>query len=93
MTGESAKVELGRVKFNRWYQDREAKRTGPSPEDRGRAEAATIIELDRQLANDVAAVSDSARCGVCSGPCRPIVCEWREPVCDRCWRRMNGDAA
>lgn len=85
MTGESAKVELGRVKFNRWYQDREAKRVGPSPEELGRQEAGAIIEAER-VAH--AAFGDSV-CGKCRKPCRPIICEFREPVCDDCWDAMS----
>lgn len=43
MTGEQVKVELLRVKFNQEYAKREAARKGPTPEEKGRQEAATLI--------------------------------------------------
>lgn len=73
------------LEFDRKYAEREAHRQGPSPEDRGRQEAAEIIQLDRQFRR--------VPCGKCRRPTAPIICEWREPVCPDCWRRMNGDAA
>lgn len=49
MTDEAARFELKNLKFNAFYAKREAVREGPSPEEKGRAEADLIIELDRQL--------------------------------------------
>lgn len=88
MTAEQTKRELTKIEFDRFYQRREAGREGPSPEAQGREEARTLIYLDRSLA-----ANGEARCGKCRKRCAGIVCEWREPVCDECWRRMNGDAA
>lgn len=74
------------LEFEREYEAWERRRKGPSPEQKGRQEAAAILELDRQL-------PATATCGKCGGACRPIVTEWRDPVCPECWLKMNGDAA
>lgn len=83
LTKRQVEVELLRVKFNRDYAKREATRKGPTPEELGEEEAATLIYLDKQV----------SRCGKCGVPVKPILCEFREPVCSDCWRDMNGDAA
>jgi hypothetical protein len=76
------------LEFARYYDEREAAREGPSPEQKGREEAATIIALDRQVEQTL------TKCGRCGEEkARPIVTEWREPVCPDCWRDLNGDAA
>lgn len=68
--------------FAKYYEEHDARRQGPSPEHRGREEARTIIELDRQLEGMVS-------CGKCGEPTAPIVCEFREPVCDECWEEIR----
>lgn len=49
MTQERAKYELKAIEFNAFYAQREARRGGPSPEELGRREARTLIELDKGL--------------------------------------------
>ena len=52
MTPRQANLRLRGIEFERWYMNREREREArgePSPEEKGRAEAEEILELDRQL--------------------------------------------
>lgn len=50
MTPSSARAITRQAKFDRFYEQTwEAKRQGPTPEERGRREAASIIEAARQI--------------------------------------------
>ena len=44
LSSEQARLRLLRIQFVRYYEAREAFRTGPSPEEMGRAEAREEIE-------------------------------------------------
>lgn len=41
------------LEFERFYDQRDRGRKGPSPEEKGRAEAQAIIELERQLGEGI----------------------------------------
>lgn len=56
LTAGEAKTRLNRIAFIRYYRERELARIGPTPEERGRAEAiedaAEIRRLNRILNDD-----------------------------------------
>lgn len=60
LTKDEIEREFRRRDFDKYYASREATRTGPSPEEVGRAEAQRIIDLDRAASEPVGTISETS---------------------------------